>query len=137
MLYASDPEGKLLANTNNALMQAAAVRRKLMELIAAIDRPHDKNYQDRAFMTGMLSLLDVLFNTDMQQLMDKLEVPDEVTRALLHRAGRLGCELKLVEARENSDTEQAESIMAELGFLDQTSLAKAELDALNWASHIH
>lgn len=131
LLYASDPEGKLLANTNNALMQAAAVRGKLMELIAAIDRPHDKNYQDRAFMTGMLSLLDVLFNTDMQQLVDKLEVPDEVTRALLHRAGRLGCELKLVEARENSDAEQAENIMTELGFLDQTNLAKAELDALN------
>jgi EAL and modified HD-GYP domain-containing signal transduction protein len=107
-----------------------------MELIAAIDRPHDKNYQDRAFMTGMMSLLDTLFNMNIQQIVNKLEMPDEVIRALLHREGRLGCKLRLIEARERGDIKQVESAMEELGFLDQTSLAKAELNALDWANHI-
>ena len=135
LLYAADPAEKL-TNTN-ALMQTAAIRGRLMELIAAIDRPHDKNYQDRAFMTGIMSLLDTLFNMDIQQIVNKLEMPDEVIRALLHREGRLGCKLRLIEARENKDIEQVESAMAGLEFLDQTSLAKVELDALDWANHIH
>jgi hypothetical protein len=39
---------------SGALMQTAAARGKLMELIAAAERPHDKNYQERAFMVGDL-----------------------------------------------------------------------------------
>ena len=88
-------------------------------------------------MIGIMSLLDTLFNMDIQQIVNKLEMPDEVIRALLHREGRLGCKLRLIEARENKDIEQVESAMAGLEFLDQTSLAKAELDVLDWANHIH
>lgn len=88
LLYAANPAGEL--NEANALMQTAAIRGRLMELIAIIDRPHDKNYQDRAFMTGIMSLLDTLFGMEIQQIVDKLEMPDEVIRALVHREGRLG-----------------------------------------------
>lgn len=118
-------------------MQTAAIRGRLMELIATIDRPHDKNYQDRAFMTGIMSLLDTLFSMEIQQIVDKLEMPDEVIRALVHREGRLGCKLRLIEAREKGNAEQVEKAMAELEFLDQPDLVKAELDALDWANHIN
>jgi len=135
LLYAADLTGSDVST--NALMQTAVIRGRLMELIAAIDRPHDKNFQDRAFMTGVMSLLDTLFNMDIRQIVDKLEIPDEVIRALLQREGRLGCLLRLVEAREKQDMAQVEEIMTELGFLNQISLSKTELDALNWANHIH
>lgn len=135
LLYAADPSGKL--NEANALMQTAAIRGRLMELIAIIDRPHDKNYQDRAFMTGIISLLDTLFGMEIQQIVDKLEMPDEVIRALVYREGRLGCKLRLIEARERGNTEQIEKAMAELEFLGRPDLVKAELDALDWANHIN
>ncbi|MBC6961356.1 MAG: HDOD domain-containing protein [Nitrosomonas sp.] len=135
LLYAADPSGEL--NEANALMQTAAIRGRLMELIATIDRPHDKNYQDRAFMTGIMSLLDTLFGMEIQQIVDKLEMPDEVIRALIHREGRLGCKLRLIEAREKGNAEQVEKAMAELEFLDRPDLVKAELDALDWANHIN
>lgn len=135
LLYAADPAGEL--NEANALMQTAAIRGRLMELIATIDRPHDKNYQDRAFMTGIMSLLDTLFGMKIQQIVDKLEMPDEVIRALVHREGRLGCKLRLIEARERGNTEQIEKAMAELEFLGRPDLVKAELDALDWANHIN
>lgn len=133
LLYAADP-AEVGAN---ALLQTAAIRGRLMELIAVIDRPHDKNYQDRAFMTGIMSLLDTLFGMEIRQIVDKLEVPDEIIRALLHREGRLGCKLRLVEAREKGDVEQVGKAMVELEFLDQTALAKAELDALDWANQVN
>lgn len=135
LLYAANPAGEL--NEANALMQTAAIRGRLMELIAIIDRPHDKNYQDRAFMTGIMSLLDTLFGMEIQQIVDKLEMPDEVIRALVHREGRLGCKLRLIEARERGNAEQVEKAMAELEFLDRPDLVKAELDVLDWANHIN
>ncbi|HNS57649.1 MAG TPA: EAL domain-containing protein [Nitrosomonas europaea] len=135
LLYAANPAGEL--NEANALMQTAAIRGRLMELIAIIDRPHDKNYQDRAFMTGIMSLLDTLFGMEIQQIVDKLEMPDEVIRALVHREGRLGCKLRLIEARERGNAEQLEKAMAELEFLDRPDLVRAELDALDWANHIN
>lgn len=134
LLYATTSSGG--ANEINALMQTAAIRGRMMELIAIIDRPHDKNYQDRAFMTGIMSLLDTLFGMEIRQVVDKLEMPEEVVRALIHREGRLGCKLRLVEAREKGDVEQIGKVMAELEFLDQTNLVKAELDALNWANQV-
>ncbi len=135
LLYAADPTKEEISV--NALAQTAVIRGRLMELVAAIDRPHDKNFQDRAFITGVMSLLDTLFSMDMQQIVDKLEIPDEIVRALLQREGRLGDLLRLVEAREKQNMEQVEEIMTELSFLNQTSLSKAELDAMNWANHIH
>lgn len=135
LLYAADPTKEEIGV--NALTQTAVIRGRLMELVAALDRPHDKNFQDRAFITGVMSLLDTLFSMDMQQIVDKLEIPDEVVRALLQREGRLGDLLRLVEAREKQNMEQVEEIMTELSFLNQTSLSKAELDAMNWANHIH
>lgn len=135
LLYAADPTKEEISV--NALAQTAVIRGRLMELVAALDRPHDKNFQDRAFITGVMSLLDTLFSMDMQQIVDKLEIPDEIVRALLQREGRLGDLLRLVEAREKQNMEQVEEIMKELSFLNQTSLSKAELDAMNWANHIH
>src|SRR5690606_21767090 len=94
LLYAANPANE--SSGANALMQTAAIRGRLMELIAAIDRPHDKNYQDRAFMIGIMSLLDTLFGIDIRQIVDKLEIPDEIIHALLHREGQLGWQLRLI-----------------------------------------
>lgn len=135
LLYAVGPVDN--ASGVNALLQTAAIRGKLMELIAMIDRPHDKNYQDRAFMVGIMSLLDVLFGMDMQKVLEKLQIPDEIVRALLHREGSLGWKLQLVEASEKEDVDLMNDMMSRLTFLDQPSLIQAELNALEWATHIH
>lgn len=135
LLYAAGPNRMPYAA--NALMQTAAIRGRLMELIAATDRPHDKAYQERAFMAGIMSLLDTLLGTDMQQIVDRLTIPDEVTCALLSREGKFGCWLRLIEAREGRDAELAANLMKETGFLEQAGMAEAELTALNWATHVN
>ena len=114
LLYTSNQSGDSMAN---ALLQTAAARGKLMELIATAERPHDKNHHERAFMVGILSLLDVLLGIDMRQIVDKLAISEDMSQALLSRDGRLGQELKLVEANENSEVESMQSILNDLGFL--------------------
>ena len=133
LLYTSNQSGD---NMSSALLQTAATRGKLMELIAIAERPHDKNHHERAFMVGILSLLDVLLGMDMQQIVDNLAISEDMSQALISRGGRLGQELKLVEANENSEVETMQSILTELGFLSLSELANIEMQAMGWANRM-
>lgn len=133
LLYTADRSGDSMSN---ALMQTAATRGKLMELIATAERPHDKNHQERAFMVGILSLLDVLLGIEMQQIVDKLGIPDDMSQALMTREGRLGQELKLVEANEKGEITVTQSLLTGLGFLSLSELADIEMQAIGWANRI-
>ncbi|MCC6923178.1 MAG: HDOD domain-containing protein [Nitrosomonas sp.] len=135
LLYTNENSGSG-DNMANALLQTAAARGKLMELIAAVERPHDKTHQERAFMVGILSLLDTLLGIEMQQIIDKLSIPEDMSNALLSRNGRLGQELKLIEASETNKTEMVKSLLGELGFLSQSKLTDLELEALGWVNRI-
>lgn len=135
LLYTNENSGSG-DNMANALLQTAAARGKLMELIAAVERPHDKTHQERAFMVGILSLLDTLLGIEMQQIIDKLSIPEDMSNALLSRNGRLGQELKLIEASETNKTETVKSLLSELGFLSQSKLTDLELEALGWVNRI-
>ncbi len=135
LLYTTDHSGDG-DSTANALLQTAAARGKLMELIAGVERPHDKTHQERAFMVGILSLLDTLLGIGMQQIINKLSIPEDMSEALLNRCGRLGQELKLIEASEASQLETVQAILGELGFLNQSELTGLELEALGWVNRI-
>lgn len=133
LLYTSNQSGD---NMSSALLQTAATRGKLMELIAIAERPHDKNHHERAFMVGILSLLDVLLGMDMQQIVDNLAISEDMSQALISRGGRLGQELKLVEANENSEVETMQLILTELGFLSLSELTNIEMQAMGWANRM-
>ena len=133
LLYTAGRSGAGMAG---ALMQMAATRGKLMELIAAVDRPSDKDYHDRAFMTGILSLLDALLGMPMQEIVAQLSLADDVGLALLKRDGSLGRKLVLIEAYEENDVAAVQSMLAELGFLSLAKLITMELEALDWANKI-
>ncbi|TXI16564.1 MAG: HDOD domain-containing protein [Nitrosomonas sp.] len=121
---------------SNALMQTAATRGKFMELIAVAERPHDKNHHERAFMVGILSLLDTLLGIEMQQIIDKLGIPEDMSQALLTRDGRLGLALKLIEANEKGDIAMIQSVLSHLDFLSLSELADMEMQSIGWANRI-
>jgi len=115
-------------------MQSAVERGKMMELIAAAERPHDKNHQERAFIVGILSLLDELLGIDMRQIVNKLGISDDMCQALMRREGRLGLALKLLEADERGDQAAVQSILAALGFLSPDEFTGIKIQASSWAS---
>ncbi|SET11924.1 EAL and modified HD-GYP domain-containing signal transduction protein [Nitrosomonas marina] len=124
-------------STSDALIQTASVRGKLLELIAIADRPHDKNHHDRAFMVGVLSLLDTLLGMKMSELVKTLSIQKDMSDALLSRRGYLGRQLALIEAHEIGEFETVSSILSELGFLNMTEFTQLELEALVWANRIN
>ncbi len=133
LLYAAKQRD---GSTSDALMQTAAVRGKLLEFIAIADRPHDKNHQDRAFMVGVLSLLDTLLGVEMSKLVETLSIQKDMSEALLIRRGYLGRQLQLIESREKGEFDKVSAILSEVGFLSITEFTTMELEAAAWASRI-
>ncbi len=133
LLYAAKQRD---GGSSDALMQTATIRGKLLESIAIADRPHDKNHQDRAFMVGVLSLLDTLLGIEMSELVGTLSIQKDMSEALLSRHGPLGYQLALIEAYEKGESEIASSMLSELGFLSMEEFTRLELEAAAWASRI-
>jgi len=129
--------GRTDSQMMNALMQTAATRGKLMELLAMVERPHDKQYHERAFMTGILSLLDTLLGMPLPEIIAQISLADEVKLALLSRQGNLGRLLLLLEKKERSDIEAVSAMLAEMGFMGMSELITAELDAVRWANGLN
>lgn len=134
LLYAAKKQKN--GSSSDILMQTASIRGKLLELIAIADRPHDKNHQDRAFMVGVLSLLDTLLGIEMSKLVETLSIQKDMSDALIDRRGYLGRQLQLIEAYEKGEYEKAASMLSDMGFLSFSEFTKMELEASAWANRI-
>lgn len=120
---------------DNPLMQLAATRGKLMELLAKVQLPGDKSYQDRAFIAGILSLLDTLMGISMEEIAEQINLPPDVRQALLERGGALGNLLLLSEKNECGDF-NAVGEMVESSNLKISDLLQAQMAAMNWANEL-
>ena len=124
----------------NPLMQIAAARGRQMELLSAsiTPEPDIQNLSDNTFMTGLFSLLDILINLPMSDILKELPMHDEVEDALLSpgNGGPLGELLSAVKAAESGNFKAAETAYEKLG-LDHATVAKAQVAAFYWACRIN
>ncbi len=122
---------------NHPLLEMAAVRGRLMEIMLKqlAGRTASDEQAEAAFMVGILSLLDILFETPMEEIIANLNLNDDVSSALLRREGQLGKMLMLTEKLEVTDFDAVTVLLGECGVsLDQ--LLTAQLEAFNWRSSI-
>lgn len=117
------------------LLTLAATRGRLMELLSERES-FDSGYRDRAFMTGILSLMDTLLGTPMPEVVAQLNVTDDVRDALLARSGRLGRLLAIVEAVERNDHDTVASCLANGKPCSLSELAPIQVAAMAWSSGI-
>jgi len=131
-LYASNQS----SGAQSPLLEIAAMRGKLMELLVqSLPDPDGKEYSDRAFMAGILSLIDVLFEVPMSEMVEKLHLVHDVRDALLHRTGGLGRLLLLAEKLEQADFQAVNEHLEECGIsLDQ--LLAAQLETITWSDRL-
>lgn len=113
----------------NALLPLAAVRAAQMEALVK-QRGGDRDQQDMAFVAGVFSLLDVLLDMPMTDIVSALSLDLEVVMALLDRAGALGELLGLVE-RDMVDG----SALRDVG-LDHETWWRSQLQAHHWAIQV-
>jgi len=114
------------------LMETAVVRGRLAELLG--QQHLDKSEAENLFVAGMFSLLDRLLGLSMQEVLDTIQLPDEVVRALTGRAGSYGPYLALAEACELNSTLVAS--LADTLEIGASEVNRAHLSALAWAQSV-
>jgi c-di-GMP-related signal transduction protein len=111
----------------NPLIERAIVRGRVMEMLAK--QAGDKAAMDSSFMTGMLSLVNVLFNVSPAEVMEKMNLTQEIQDALLKQEGRLGTLLKIVERMDCEDYDGSSEYLQSFG-LTVADLLSAETEAI-------
>jgi c-di-GMP-related signal transduction protein len=119
------------------LMDLAATRGRLMELLAGKLRPNDKDYQDQAFMTGLLSLLDALLEMPLNDLINQLNIPEFIEHALLNHEGELGALLALAKQLEHAEFADNTELLEKLPAISPEDLCQAQLDAMAWVNNLN
>ncbi|MDO8812728.1 MAG: EAL domain-containing protein, partial [Gallionella sp.] len=89
-----------------------------------------------AFMVGMLSLLDVLMDEPLHDIVARMSLQEEIEAALLHRSGDLGDLLALCGDIESCDAAAVQRRLHSRPGLNADTLNGAQLQALGWANNI-
>ncbi|MFM0007990.1 hypothetical protein PQR57_44605 [Paraburkholderia dipogonis] len=103
-----------------------------MELAAGRMWPGDERFADIAFITGVFSLIHVLFGGAIEDIVSKLPIHADIRRALLERHGELGRLLNAAAAAESGELRAIRAACDELpifipGDLTTLGLAAAAL----------
>lgn len=114
------------------LMETAVIRGRFAELLGASLLP--KGEAENLFVAGMFSLLDRLLGLSMEDVLEKIQLPEAVCEALLTRGGIYGPFLALAEACELNSMLVA-TLAASLK-ISPEEVNKAHLSALAWAQNL-
>ncbi|WP_298171311.1 EAL domain-containing protein [Acidithiobacillus sp.] len=117
--------------SSNPIVHTAAARGYIMEGLAK--KLGWVTLKDRAFMVGMLSLMDALFAQPLADLIEHLNLDDSLQSALLIRDGKLGTLLSLVEANEHGNINSMNRFMERLEPVNYDLLNRLQIKALEWA----
>ncbi|NML59648.1 HDOD domain-containing protein [Massilia sp. RP-1-19] len=112
------------------LLSRVAMRGRAIELLAKAGG-YDKSLQEQGFMTGMFSLLGVLFGMPLAEVLAPLAISNAVRAALLEREGELGALLALVESAERGDFADVSARLAGLQ-ISAADFNEAVLEAAAW-----
>ncbi len=117
----------------NPLLTTAAHRGRLMELIvsAAEANPARAVEAERAFLVGMLSLMDALLGRPIEALVRELHLGSEISRALTHHEGDLGRLLEMAQSIERGEVDKFEPELHERDLYLET-LQQLENAAYAW-----
>lgn len=114
------------------LMQTAVIRGRFAELLGHGLLP--KSEAENLFVAGMFSLLDKLLGRPMDEVLEKIQLSESVSQALLTREGIYGPFLALAEACE-LNSEEVEPMSTSL-CLSADQVNQAHMSALAWAQSL-
>ncbi|MBP6019092.1 MAG: EAL domain-containing protein [Burkholderiaceae bacterium] len=132
LLYAG--AGRVSSRTS-PLLALATTRGRLLELMAEKLWPETTKSADIAFTVGIMSSLDALLDSPMEDILKQIVVSDEVEAALLQHQGRYGDMLTLIEHCEQDDCSKVLPILQELG-LAVDDLRQMQQKAYEWSNAV-
>ncbi|RTE85769.1 MULTISPECIES: EAL and HDOD domain-containing protein [Gammaproteobacteria] len=94
-----------------------------------------ESVDNASFMTGLLSLLDVLLRTPMSDILERLPMSKTINAAILTRTGRVGYLLRLVEAYEHGDWKRVEALARKM-YLTELDIGQCFLSASHFCESL-
>lgn len=119
--------------TAPTLARTAITRGRLCELLGK--QSLARNDQDNLFIVGVFSLLPALLEITMEQLLDRVVIPESFADALLNRLGLYGPFLALAEAMESGELQRLEDLSTSL-MLTTGRVNEAHMQALAWVEQL-
>lgn len=124
---------QLKALTNLLLMSEMVGERQVLLEQIIVRAKHAESFakkrgygnHDKYFLAGMLSMIDVCTGMSLDDVLSELPLPNEFINAILHRSGRIGNTLDLVEYYTNGHTIKSSQ--------DFDDLKETYLDAIKWS----
>jgi EAL and modified HD-GYP domain-containing signal transduction protein len=117
--------------TSRALREIALSRARLLELLTGHDTTSAAS-SSAMFTLGLLSLLDVMLQTDMADALEKLPLSPALRMALVEKSGELRPALELVQALERGEYARAADLAWPFGGL-RVVIAESD-EAWRWAA---
>jgi EAL and modified HD-GYP domain-containing signal transduction protein len=133
LLFADNSPGAFIPSP---LLQLAAMRGRFMELLARDLSGGDGDLEDRAFMTGIMSLMPVLLHLPVGEIVATLNVAEDVRAALEKGSGLLGRMLQICEALERGEIAACSRLLPGPPAISRSRVNTAQVQALAWANDI-
>ena len=110
LLFAGDAAD----SKTNPLFERAAMRGRLMELIV-LKATGNTAAAGSAFMAGIFSLIDVLFQRPLEEVLHEFDLSAEISDALLKKEGLLGTALIIIEKLEQQSFNELNDLLSKIG----------------------
>jgi EAL and modified HD-GYP domain-containing signal transduction protein len=116
-------------STPPALMKTSITRGRLTELLG--EGYFEKKDRDNLFIVGVFSMLDAILKMPIDQALEKIQLPESVSEALLKREGIYGPFLQLTEACEDANSTRILELAEHLQ-MDSNKVNECHMSALAW-----
>lgn len=111
------------------LLKMSMIRARFCEQLAIAEGSQDIG---KAFLTGMMSLIDAILDESIEKVMEQLPLAAEIKQALINNEGKLAEFLSLAKAFERGNWSQESNLEKELN-LQAVEIPALYTEALNWA----
>lgn len=111
-------------------VRLAYVRARFCERIAELSGRRRR--ADSHFMVGLFSLLDAIFGMPMDDILERVNLAPEITRAVLFRRGAYADTIDLAEACERGEWTRAATLLSRMD-VPRKMLGSSYREAIDWA----
>ena len=130
------PAGQAPDARRQPLLQVAALRGRMMELLVEHCHPRQRVLADQAFIAGLMSIMPAALGLPMDEIIAQIDLEAEIVTALEDHAGPLGALLGLIEAFDAEDQAACNTRLAALPDpgLTPGMLNVCLMEALRWVN---
>lgn len=111
------------------LLKMSMIRARFCEQLAILEGSQDIG---KAFLTGMMSLIDAILDESIDKVMEQLPLATEIKSAIMDGEGKLAEFLDLAKAFERGNWQEESNLEKELN-LPSEKIPALYAEALNWA----